>query len=576
MIRRILVLLGLFAAGRLGFALYNAEEAAIGFSVWQFLLAEARALPLDLRTAGAMLLIPALLVKAPRWISTAYYVLLALVMTVVTMADAVLYDFWQFHLSSVIISYALCPDGLTSSVDTSFIVTRVAAFVVALALVTAILVRQKGTRHWYVPVILVFLPVGVGSCYKDGSRLFWNHTATNPTYAFITSFRTDGHYDYMKAGQALDIVRPLYNAQDTTLTDTLLTCRRPNILIVQMESLGARFVEELGGLPDVAPQLGRLMREGISFTQYYSNSFRTDRGSVALQSGHVVPPTVSLMKEERYHTRLASLARALGREGYRTDYLYPGTLDNMGKEAYYTHMGYDTLHCIDEFTDGERDCAWGSHDGTSARHVVRMLTERTDSTQPWMMTYQMVSSHEPWHVPYDRLEDEKLNAFAYTDDCVGWLVDTLRTTPLWDNLLVIVLPDHGYLYKQTYEDPQFFHAPMIWVGGAVAASHTVDVLMNQSDVAATLLSQMGIPHDDFPWSRNVLGRTYTAPFAYCCFPAGIMLVEPRGVTIHDITADKTITDQPLPNEARTLTAKAILQASYLQLEDNTTTEEKEQ
>ena len=72
------------------------------------------------------------------------------------------------------------------------------------------------------------------------------------------------------------------------------------------------------------------------------------------------------------------------------------------------------------------------------------------------MAYQTLSSHEPWIVPYHRLQDEKLNAFAFTDQCVGDMIDSLRTLPAWDNLLVILIPDHGFLYEQTYEDPEFF------------------------------------------------------------------------------------------------------------------------
>ena len=180
---------------------------------------------------------------------------------------------------------------------------------------------------------------------------------------------------------------------------------------------------------------------------------------------------------------------------------------------------------------------------------------------------QTLSSHEPWNVPYHRLEDEKLNAFAYTDYSIACMVDSLRQLPQWDNLLVIMIPDHGFLYKQSYDDPGFFHAPMLWMGGAIREPRKMDILMNQSDIPATLLSQMGIRHDEYPWSRNVLSKTYTYPFVYCNYPAGLLFTDNTGTSIYDISGDVTIVEQPADDGLRVRRAKAILQTSYDQLNE---------
>ena len=190
-----------------------------------------------------------------------------------------------------------------------------------------------------------------------------------------------------------------------------------------------------------------------------------------------------------------------------------------------------------------------------------------DSVQPSFLACQTISSHEPWVVPYHRLSDEKLNAFAYTDHCIGQLVDSLKQLPQWDDLLVIIIPDHGFLYQQSYQDPEFFHSPMLWLGGAIAGPRRMSVLINQSDLAATLLSQLGISHADFRWSRNVLSRRYTYPFVYCNFPAGIMWKDATGVSIYDIVADRPILERQPDGGERIRRAQAVLQASYAELEN---------
>ena len=146
------------------------------------------------------------------------------------------------------------------------------------------------------------------------------------------------------------------------------------------------------------------------------------------------------------------------------------------------------------------------------------------------------------------------------------MIDSLKQLPEWDNLLVIMIPDHGYLYKQSYKDPGFFRAPMLWMGGAIKAPRRMEVLMNQSDIAATLLSQLGISHDEYIWSRNVLSQTYTYPFVYCNYPAGLLFADSTGTSIYDLDGDAVMMEEPADDGLRIMRAKAILQTSYDQLE----------
>jgi hypothetical protein len=90
--------------------------------------------------------------------------------------------------------------------------------------------------------------------------------------------------------------------------------------------------------------------------------------------------------------------------------------------------------------------------------------------------------------------------------------------------------------------------------------------MNQSDIAATLLSQLGISHDEYIWSRNVLSQTYTYPFVYCNYPAGLLFADSTGTSIYDLDGDAVMMEEPADEGLRIVRAKAILQTSYDQLE----------
>lgn len=575
-----------FLIGRIGFILYNQSLETVSFAD----IIEACKTGLfahDALLSALLLTVPWLVallaIRHPRlplrYILTPYYIVLGLVVGILIVADAIMYEFWQFKLGYVVLSYASSPEGTTNSVSTSFLLARAFALValVAFVVIPCLLLtpkRMEGTaaeKHWFRNISIIwsfmliysFVALHIGNAYYS-SRIFLNHAATNPVLAFASTIPHNTQYpdrrQYLDESVCDEVFTSLYPDSTEDLTDTLLTTSRPNVLLVFMESFGGKFVKELGGLPDVSPNLSRLIPEGIFWENYYSNSFRTDRGTVSTYSGWLSYPVQSLMKETQCHHQLPSIAKSLEAEGYKTTYLYPGPMTNMGKRQYLANMHFNELLDHTAFEPQEINSAWGANDSTSAMKAFHVIAQK-DTTSKWFMAYQTISSHEPWDVPYHRLSDKVQNAFAYTDHCVGQLIDSLRTLPAWDNLLVIIIPDHGFLYQQNFQDPEFFHSPMLWLGGAVRKPQRMQVLMNQSDLAATLLSQMQVPHTQYPWSRNVLSRHYTYPFVYCNFPAGVLFKDSTGVSIYDLTASRTIMEYPSDNGQRTIKARAILQRS---------------
>lgn len=555
----------IFSIGKAVFVLYNQDIQHATLSnfadIW------LHGILLDLRTSAILLLIPALcctfMKRGIRWMLWPYFCLVAIIVGCIMVADMVMYEFWEFKLCAVHLSYAASPEGTTNSVSIGFLATRallILSFILAFAIPAMWLTPkrlEKKQKPWMLAVIIVMalIPIRVNHCYHPGP-LFMSHAATNPVYRFAVSFLDTRSYE--KASNVDDVVAMYQTSSE--ITDTLLRTQRPNVLIIQMESFGGKFVEELGGIPGVAPNLSRLIPDGIFWDQYYSNSFRTDRGTVCAFSGWLSYPNVSPMKEAWMHGQLSSLPRSFRQAGYQAGFMYAGAMTNMGKYQYLADMEFETLMDEQYFTKEELNSSWGANDSTAAMKMYHTIAE-IDTAAQWMLVWQTISSHEPWNVPYHRLEDEKLNAFAYTDQCVGDLIDSLRTLPVWDKLLVVIIPDHGFLYEQTYDDAEFFHSPMLWMGGAIKKPRQMHTLMNQSDIAATLLAQMGRPHYEYPWSRNVLSPEYK-PFVYCNYPTGILYKDESGETLYDLSAETPIPIGVPADKERLEKGLSILHASY--------------
>jgi phosphoglycerol transferase MdoB-like AlkP superfamily enzyme len=168
-------------------------------------------------------------------------------------------------------------------------------------------------------------------------------------------------------------------------------------------------------------------------------------------------------------------------------------------------------------------------------------------------------------VPYTRILDNPVtNAFAYLDHCIGDFITKFKQTEAWDNSLVIFIPDHGNSHGLAEDIMQVEknHVPLIMVGGALKGAEVIDVVCNQSDLAATLLGQLGIHHEDFRMSRDVLSETYTLPFAMNSWSQGIVMTDATGSTVYDLNTDKVSTTLNAPPASHTESIRAYLQQSY--------------
>ena len=408
----------------------------------------------------------------------------------------------------------------------------------------------------------------VGQVYFSSNQ-FLNHSAVNPCFSLLSSMGKSkdfaSEFNFFEEEKRSELFEGLYPTSHVDTNVKVLNTERPNVLLILMEGFGGAFIEPLGGLPEVAPNLNRLSEEGVFFTQCYANSFRTDRGTVSALSGYLGLPTVSIMKVPVKSRTLPAISEELVKVGYQTDFLYGGDINFTNMKSYLLSKGYQKLTADTDFSLAEQNSnVWGVNDDITSDWLLEQLKQRTETDSPWFTTYLTLSSHEPFEVPYNRLDEKIPNAFAYTDECLGKLIDGLKQTPLWNDLLIVCIPDHGFCYPQGTTDRggEFSHIPMLWLGGAVKEPMKIDKIMNQTDMAATLLGQLGLDHSMFPFSRNVLSESYVYPFAFYSSGSVFAFRDSTGVSAYDIKADCISYEEPSASEERLNRGKAILQSAY--------------
>lgn len=577
------------------FMLYNGSiEKGFGFADYMQVMVHGASL--DAATAGYLTAFPFLLVLISIWfrkfplkkILYGYYILAAALISIIFVVDMALYTFWGFKLDASVFLYIDSPKEALASVSVGFILLRVLAILLLIALnswvllkitpsvLTATRKRIAGTAGMLLlgGVLFIIIRGGVTESTSNIGQVYFsnepflNHSAVNPDFSLLSSMGKSqnfaSEFNFFDEEKRAALFDGLYPTTDGDSIIQVLNTKRPNILIILMEGFGGAFVEPLGGLPDVTPHFNRLSKEGVFFTNCYANSFCTDRGTVCTFSGYLGLPTASVMKIPAKSRTLPAIAEGLSKAGYKTDFLYGGDINFTNMKSYLLSTGYQRLTANTDFSLAEQTSnAWGVNDDITFEYLYNQLRNRKEEG-PWHTAFLTLSSHEPFEVPYHRLEDKIPNAFAYTDECLGKFIDRLKQTPAWKDLLVICLPDHGFYYPREGSNamPRFYHIPLLWLGGAVKQPMQVDKIMNQTDLAATLLGQLGLEHTAFTFSRNVLGSDYKYPFAFYSFNNGFSFRDSTGVTVFDNNSGSILFDEPEADESRLDKGKAILQTVY--------------
>ena len=555
---------------------------------------------LDLSTALYFLIVPFLVMMVSVWwknkkvlqpILYTYFIIISTAFALAFVADTSLYPFWGFKLDASCLQYLETPTEATASVNGSFILWRLIAIIIITLLIFIgyyTVFKKQIQCIWSVnslnllgkfseftsyllmiPLIVIGIRGGldesttnIGQVYFSQNQ-FLNHSAVNPVFSFLSSFEKTASkntsYDFMSDSECQRIVSGIYNTKSID-TDTLLNIKEPNIIVILMESCGGEFTE-IGGRDDITPNLNHLAKEGIYFTNCYANSWRTDRGTVCTYSAYPSFPTMSVMKMPAKARTLPCIAKTLReKKGYNTHYIYGGDINFTNMRSYLITGGFEHLKWKADYTSAEQSTAnWGVRDDITFETLYDMSTTLK---APYLIGYSTLSSHEPWDVPVKHFDDEVLNAFYYLDQCIGNYIAKLKKSPVWNNSLVILLPDHGIRYKDIDDlHPLKNHIPMIWTGGAIKEPRRIETICNQTDLAATLLAQLGISHADYTFSRDILSKSYVYPIAMHTYNNGFSIVDSTGFTVYDLNSNQTVKGSGNIN-----IGKAMLQAASKDLD----------
>ena len=310
------------------------------------------------------------------------------------------------------------------------------------------------------------------------------------------------------AGAADWRASPFGESRGEDLTYLRGSMKGRNVILVVLESTGARHLGAYGGIPDPTPNLTALARRSIVFERAYAVYPESIKGLFATLCSRY--PAFDTPPETLAGVACASLPGTLAAAGYRTALFHSGRFVYLGMGAVIDHRGFGLMEDAGAI-GGQVNSSFGVDDASTVQRALHWIGS-LGKGERFFLTYLPVAGHNPYEVsrrgPFKGRDDftRYLNALHEGDEALGELLAGLRLLGIEDKTLVIVTGDHGeafgehpgnfahtmFIHEENVRVPYVIAAPEAGVGMINVAQRRIQRLASAIDTAPTILDLLGL------------------------------------------------------------------------------------
>ncbi len=239
---------------------------------------------------------------------------------------------------------------------------------------------------------------------------------------------------------------------------------KPNVLVILIDTLRADHLGFNGYERDTSPVIDKFASENLNFKYAYSSSVWTPpsvaslfTGVYASIHGHMPLKSEDALRAQGKFSKVddgfTTLAEVYQSNGYDTACISANPM---------VHKNYGLSQGFTNFYSPGRETAEKIN-----KRTLKYLTDIRDKSKPFFLYLQYIDPHHPYSppAPYDsmfsgplkaREYDEKMLKYIgrydgeikYTDDKVGEIFKWLRENKLYDDMVIMLLSDHGEQFME--------------------------------------------------------------------------------------------------------------------------------
>lgn len=338
------------------------------------------------------------------------------------------------------------------------------------------------------------------------------------------------------AADASDFHREAHpTRRSAALRQATAGARRPNIVLIVLESVGTRYLGIYGSALDTTPSLQREKDSLLVFDNYYAPVGWTAYALLSLTMSQ--RPPMERYNEVSFRAagmQGASVASVLAAAGYRTAFMAAGDPD-WASAGFLERNGFRDVLRGKDLTDATQISSWGAED----RHLFdRMTSWATDNADaPFFLMAWTDQTHHPYVLAPGQQAAELLSAeqkaarpslanyaslVHAADAQVGRFLSWLRERGLADDTIVVITGDHGEAFGEphggsghgfTVYDEEVRVPLLLWNPRRFGQSGRSATVGSHIDLAPTILDLAGL---DAPagWHGASLFDEHRPPRAY--------------------------------------------------------------
>jgi arylsulfatase A-like enzyme len=363
---------------------------------------------------------------------------------------------------------------------------------------------------------------------------WWRTVHGSGTVRLVDQFAPADLLDFEPVGEQPLPVQPVVRRVSTRRTGVRPLQRQPNVILLVLESVAARWTSLNGGPYETTPELQTEAGHSMVFDSFYAHIGRSSNSLVAMLLSAYPKFSFRDLTEEYPHLPGTSLASAFGARGYRTAFVTPSDLSWAGWERFLEGRGFGEVRDFRRLPCSEPVSSWGVEDRCMIEDMLRWIDQ--EPGRPFFLMGWSQQTHHPYEptpgVPLLRLKREPvadeydferyLNVLHETDRHIGRLFDALRRAGLDKDTLVVVTGDHGQAFgyphdsymqgRTVYEED--VHVPlMLWYPRLYRSLVRSKTIGSHVDLAPTIADVVGLPIAP-DWQGRSLFDAKHVPRAY--------------------------------------------------------------
>ncbi len=255
-----------------------------------------------------------------------------------------------------------------------------------------------------------------------------------------------------------------------------------NVIAIHAESMMTNVIDLTFNGQEVTPNLNRLSKEGMFFSNFYSQVSVGTSSDSELTYNTSLMPTKSGTAFVSYSDRTyVAIPKLLEEKGYYTFSMHANNADFWNRRTMHKNLGYNRFYSKTDYkVEKENIIGLGLSDKEFFKQSIEKLVKINEEKEKWYGLLIMLSNHTPFsevekygefpvdiketitkedgtteEVVYPYMEDTKLGNYFksihYADSALGEFITGLEEKGLLENTVIVLYGDHdARLPKKDY------------------------------------------------------------------------------------------------------------------------------